>query len=160
MASEIIPDVFHWVELGRIGWQRHERDVVGDQQSFAFLVPSSTVADQQAMRAGGNLGAAFGEMLIHRLDVHPRHDDRCTDATCRANRAEDVNRIMAIVAHHRRARSDRCPDIFNRTFLADPGFVLEPDFNRLAGHPGRQNIQAQAREVFLKAACAARSFFG
>ena len=71
MASEIIPDVFHWVELGRIGGQRHQRDVVGDRQPFAFLVPSSAVADQQAMRAGGNLGADFGEMLIHRLDVHP-----------------------------------------------------------------------------------------
>jgi hypothetical protein len=79
-----------------------------------------------------------------------------------------VNGIMAVVAGHGRAGADQCPDIFNRAFLTDPGFIpgsspgqaLEPNFNLLAGHPCRQNIQAQATEVFLKVSCAARSFLG
>jgi hypothetical protein len=44
--------------------------------------------------------------------------------------------------------------------LVDPGFVLEPDLDRLAGGCGRQDVGDQIGEVFLNASCAAASFFG
>src|SRR5271168_936198 len=70
---------------------------------------------------------------------------------------------MAVVAHHQWTRANRCPNISVRALLADPGLVLEPDFERRARTPGRaskQRILHQIDEVFLKVASAAASFFG
>jgi hypothetical protein len=38
-----------------------------------------------------------------------------------------------------------------RALLADPGFILEPDFQRLAGRVRRQDARYKLGEVFLKA---------
>src|SRR5258706_4881639 len=99
-------------------------------------------------------------MEVHRLGVDDRQDDSGADSAVRADRAEDMNRAMPIVAHHRRTRADRCPDIFDRAFLPDPGFVLEPHLDRLTGRSCRQGVTAQAAEFFLKSSCATASFFG
>jgi hypothetical protein len=32
---------------------------------------------------------------------------------------------MPVVAHHRKARTDRCPDTFQASLMARPGVVLE-----------------------------------
>jgi len=66
-------------------------------------MPTSTVADQKGMRAGCHLGADLFEMVVHRLGVDEGHDDRGADAAGRADRTEDMNRAMPIIAHHRRA---------------------------------------------------------
>lgn len=67
---------------------------------------------------------------------------------------------MTIVANCRRAAAARRPLVRQRALLADAGFVLEPDLDRLARRPGRQDCRYEGREVFLKASCAAPSFLG
>jgi hypothetical protein len=67
---------------------------------------------------------------------------------------------MAVVAHRSRTCANRRPDIGQRALLTDPGLILEPDLNRLAGGPGGQAVGYQAGEVFLNAACASASFLG
>jgi hypothetical protein len=67
---------------------------------------------------------------------------------------------MTIVANRRWAAAARRPLIGQRAFLADAGFVLEPDLDRLACRSGRQDCRYAGREVFLKASCAAPSFLG
>jgi hypothetical protein len=47
-----------------------------------------------------------------------------------------------------------------RRLLPYSGFVLEPDFNRLARYRAEQCRLHQAAEVFLKVAAASGSFFG
>ena len=42
--------------------------------------------------------------------------------------------------------------------LADPGFVLEPDFYLGAGRERRADIRQAGREVFLKASIASASW--
>jgi hypothetical protein len=41
--------------------------------------------------------------------------------------------VVAIIPHHQRPRANLSPDIGMPAFLPDPGFILEPDLNRLAG---------------------------
>ena len=52
------------------------------------------------------------------------------------------------------------PTIGDPTLLADAGLVLEPHLHRLASRRGGQRRLHQAGKVFLKAPCAAASFFG
>jgi hypothetical protein len=123
-------------------------------------MPAGAIADQKGMGAGRHLGADLQEVMVHRLGVDDGHDDCRTDAAGRADRAEDVNRAMSVIAHHWRARADRRPDIFDRPLLSDPGFILKPHLDVFAGRRGRQSFLAQVVEVFLKASCAAASFCG
>jgi len=48
-----------------------------------------------------HLRADLLEVLVHRFGIHHRHDDGGTDATIRADRAEQVGRVVANIAHHR-----------------------------------------------------------
>ena len=160
VVSQIFPDVLHRVQFRRVGRQGQQRDVVGHAQSAAGLVPAGAVAEQDGMGARRDLGADLFQMLTHCFGVDGRHDDRGADGAVRADGAEQVGGVMAVVAHHQRARADRRPDIGVCSLLPDPGFVLEPDLDRRAGGAAEQRILQQAGEVFLKASSASATFFG
>jgi hypothetical protein len=67
---------------------------------------------------------------------------------------------MAVVANRRRTGATQCPQIRQRALLADARLVLEPDLDPLAGSLWRQDLGYASGKVFLKASCAAASFFG
>jgi len=64
-----------------------------------------------------------------------------------ADGAKDVGGIMAVIAHHQRARAHRRPDIGVASLLADAGFVLEPDFYRCAGRGAFERLADQVGKV-------------
>ena len=101
-------------------------------------------------------------MLVHRLGIDRRHDDGRADTTLRADGAEQMCGVVAIVLHHERATADRCPDVGMGAFLAHAGFILIPDLDwQAAGdRAAEQRGLHQAGEVFLKASWAAASCFG
>jgi hypothetical protein len=67
---------------------------------------------------------------------------------------------MTVVANRRGAGAAQRPLIRQRALLADAGFILEPDLDRLARRLRRDDLGYAGAEVFLKASCAAPSFFG
>jgi len=89
--------------------------------------------------------------LIQIVALHRRRDHRRTYPAGRADRAEQVGSVVAIVAHHGRPRADRRPDISVRTFLSDRGLVLKPNLDRRAGGAAAKYLFQQRTEVFLKA---------
>ena len=101
VATQVVPDVLHRVEFWRVGWQRQERDVVRRAQALARLMPSGTITDQDSMCAWRDLCADLLQMLVHRLGIDGGHDDCRADSPRVADRAEQVGRVMAVVAHHR-----------------------------------------------------------
>jgi len=106
------------------------------------------------------MGADLFQVLGHRLAVHRRHDDGGTDAAFRTDGTEEIGGVVAVVANRRRSRSATRPDVGERALLADAGLISEPDLQRLAGGAGWYCFGYQAGKAFLKAACAATSFFG
>ena len=66
----------------------------------------------------------------------------------RADRAEQVGSVVAIVAHHGRPRAGRRPDISVRTFLSDRGLVLKPKLDRRAGGAAAKYLFQQRAEVY------------
>jgi hypothetical protein len=111
-------------------------------------MPASIIANQDGVGAWRHLRADFLEMLVHCLGVRGGHDNGGAHAAGRANRAKQISRIMAVIAHHRRARADRRPDVGERTLLTDPGLILEPDFDRCTGGGGQKRVLHRAGEVF------------
>src|SRR5258708_1531035 len=63
------------------------------------------------MRAGGDLGADFGRVRIHRLGADAGQDERGPDAAIRAHGAEQVGRTVALVAWRARPAALVGPDI-------------------------------------------------
>ena len=96
-------------------------------------MPAGPIANHNAVVARGNLGADLGQMRVHALCVGSGHDDRGARATRRTDRTEDVGRITPVIFDHRRAGSLRRPDVGMAALLSDPGFILEPDLDRLVG---------------------------
>ena len=86
-----------------LGWQRQQREIVGDSQSLALLMPTGAIADHDGMGARGNLGTDLFEVFVHGFSVGRRHDDCGTNLTRVADGAEQIDRIVPIIAHHRRA---------------------------------------------------------
>jgi hypothetical protein len=80
-------------------WQRDQRDVGWNFQSLAALMPSGTVTDQDSVRASSYLGADLLQVLVHRLGIGDRHDDRGPDPATRADCAKQIDRVMTIVPH-------------------------------------------------------------
>ena len=59
VLSQVVPDVFHRVQLGTVGWQGKQGEIGRHLQLLATLVPASPVADQDGTRTWGYLGAEF-----------------------------------------------------------------------------------------------------
>ena len=88
VLPQVVPDVFHWVQLGTVGRQGKQGEVGWYLQLLASLMPASPVADQDGVRRLGNLRADFLQVQVHRLGIGTRHDHRGADAARRADRAE------------------------------------------------------------------------
>ena len=125
-------------------------------------MPAGTVEDQQRVCARCRLRADFFEMLVHRFGIDRGHDDGGADAAGRANGTKQMDRVVADISYHGRARTNRSPDIGMATFLPHPGFVAEPYFNGFTrgGRAGEKRVLDQVGDVFLKVSCAATSCFG
>src|ERR1700727_2388887 len=52
IAAQVVPDIFHEIQLGRIRWQRQQGYVVRHLQFAAAPVPTRAVAHQNGMRPG------------------------------------------------------------------------------------------------------------
>lgn len=107
-----------------------------------------------------DMPADFVEMKLHGFGVGEGQRQPSSYATRRADGPEEVGRFIALVGRLLRSRAAPCPLPHDAILLADPGFVLEPDLDRLAfGQVGQVRAQ-RAREVFLYASTISPSWPG
>jgi hypothetical protein len=80
-----------------------------------------------------------------------RHCERRAGPARRADRAEQIDALIARVGGLARPRSAFCPLADDPVLLADPGLVLEPDLDGFAlPDAGQMGVQ-RGRNVFLNA---------
>ena len=154
--SQILPDVFGWIELraGRRQW--HEGDI-GRWPELTRRVPSSLVEDQQRMCAGSNATANRVEVGLHGLGVGLRHDEGDAGVAARTDGAEHIGVLVALILGLARPRSLSGPLIDEAVLLTDPHLVLEPDLDRrFWGELGHDRRDLRGK-VFLNAAIASGS---
>ena len=148
VGAQILPDVLDRVEFGRARRQQDRRDVCGHVE-LAGGVPSGAVEQQNGVGALGDVARDFVEMELHREGVGEGQRERRALAPRRADRAEEIGVLVTLVGGLARPRSAPGPLAHEAVFLADAGFVLEPDFDRrVLRQIGEMGAQ-RPREVFL-----------
>jgi hypothetical protein len=123
-------------------------------------VPSRPVEQQHGVSACRDMARDFNEMKLHRLGVGVRERQRRADPARRANRAEQIGVVVALVGGLSWPRSALGPLAHEAVLLADARLVLEPDLN---GRRFRQAVEMgaqRAREVFLYASTIRSSWAG
>src|SRR5208337_3074567 len=125
-------------------------EVLGD-------VIAGAVEHERRMRSRRDVAGDLDQVQRHDLGVGGRHDEGGRGAPLRADGAEEIGPLIALVARGSGARSALRPDPGQRALLADARFILEPDFKRLAlGFVGKP-LQNLGGEVFLNASWASSS---
>jgi hypothetical protein len=93
-------------------------------------MPSGAVEQQHGMGARGDVARDFVEVELHHGSVGVGQRKGRPDAAGRADRAEQIGVVIALVGGlpWPRPASGPLPD--KAVLLADPGLVLKPDFDR------------------------------
>ena len=146
VLSQILPDVFGGVDFGGEGRLGYEGEIGWCDEGLAAM-PAGAIEDDDAMCAGCDAGGDHGEMLVHRRGVGVGHDDGGAGGAGWADGAEEIDPLVAGVPGFARTRAFAGPDTGERAFLADPGFVLKPDFEGLVQGFGRQRRCHRRGEV-------------
>jgi len=127
---EVEPHALDRVELGRVGRQRLQRDVVGYAQ-IARAVPAGAIEHHDHVVVFADGGGEAVEELLHRLGVGVRHDEGEAVVGAGLDGREDVGEGEALVAQPRRALTAPPPDVDRAPLLADARLVLEEQANAL-----------------------------
>ncbi len=100
------------------------------------------------------------DVELHGKGVGKRQRQAGTFSFRRADGAEQIGVLVALIGRLPRAGPAFCPEPDNPVLLPDPRFVLKPDLDRLAlGEVGDGGGQ-RPREVFLNAVTVAASWPG
>ena len=118
------------------------------------------VEHEDGMAPGCDAAADLGEVQVHGLGIDVGEDQRRSEVACGADGAEQIGPIVTLVAGRSGPTAALCPDAGQRALLANPGFVLPPQFDRLVARVCRDAGGNQIGEVFLCASCNAASCSG
>ena len=103
------------------------------------------------MGAHGDITRDFVEVELHHVSVGVRQREGRSDAASRADCAEQIGVVIALVGGLPRPRSAPGPLPNLAVLLADAGLVLKPDFDRRRLGDAIEMSLQRVREVFLKA---------
>jgi hypothetical protein len=114
-------------------------------------VPSGPVEQQNGMGALGDMARDFVEVELHHVGVGVGQGERRPDAAGRADGAEQIGVVIALVGGLPWSRSAPGPLTNLAILLADASLVLKPDFDRRRLRQSVEMRPQRAREVFLNA---------
>ena len=150
VGAQILPDLLDRVELRRARRQQDRRDIAWPDE-IAGGVPPGAIQQQDGVGVLGDMKGDLIDVHLHRRGVGDGQRERRADASGRADRAEQIGALVALIGRLARPRAALGPLADDAVLLADAGFILEPDLDRLAlGYP-REMGRKRAGEVFLKA---------
>ena len=159
LAKEL-PDVFGGIEFRGIGRQGHQGDIFGEVEPAAGLMPPGAIENEDGVGAWPNALADLRKMQVHGLGIDGGQNEGRAHAAVGTDGAEQIDRAVPLIAWRRRPGPSPRPEAGQRALLADPGFVLPPDLERLADRRGGEPLGYEPREVFLYASWAAASLRG
>lgn len=120
-------------------------------------MPSGLIENDQGMSAAFNSGADLVQMCLHGVRVAPGHDETGAFPFCRADGAENISPLCALIMRGAGTRSSPRPAAGNLVFLPNSGFILEPDFYLRASSKPVLDRRQRGGEVFLKFSMACSS---
>ncbi len=157
--AQVEPDALDRVELGTVGRQRRQGDVVRHLER-PLVVPSGAVEGDDGVGVPGQDLGELPEEDVHGPGRDLGQDEGEVLARGRAHGGEDVGPVVALVAAPRRARALGPPAVADPALVADAGFVLEPELQALVRMRRGGGRQCVAQPLFLNAARAPGSPLG
>ena len=115
------------LQFRRAGWQEDEVDAVGNRQVVGE-VPAGLVEDEDGMCLRGQVARALIKVMLHRLRIGARHDHRRPRAAFGTDRTKQIGRFGTQIGECPWPGAAPRPAPGARVFLAEPHFVLKPDF--------------------------------
>ena len=103
------------------------------------------------MRAFGDIAGDLVEVKLHHVGVGIGQSQRGSYAPRRTDGAEQIGVVVALIGGLSRPCSLPRPLADQAVLLADPGLILEPDFDRRRLWDAFEMHLQRAREVFLNA---------
>jgi hypothetical protein len=114
-------------------------------------VPAGAVEQQDGMRSFSDGAGDFIEVELHGFGIGVGESQGSACAAGRADRAEQIGALIALVGWLSGPRSALGPLPYEAILLADPRLVLEPDLDGLSPRKAAQMRAQRGREVFLNA---------
>lgn len=112
---------------------------------------ASAVEDEDGVCARSDLATDRVQMRRHGLGVGSWHDKARRDAALGTGGPKEIGPVITPIAGRAWPRAAPGPNTGQRTLLADPRFVLEPDFDRLALGVAWERLCNGRGKVFLNA---------
>src|SRR5260221_4809998 len=157
--AQILPDVLRCVKFGACWWQRDKGEIAGWVE-LARGVPAGLIENEQRMRRWRDGAADRLEMRLHGLGVCLRHDEGNAGVAARADGAESIGVLVALIFGLAWTPSFPGPLIDETVVPAAPHFVPDPHFDRRPRGERAYNLRDLRRNVFLKAAIASGFWTG
>src|SRR3954464_6214192 len=157
--AQVEPDALDRVQLGAVRRQRNRSDGGGDAEVLGAM-PSGLVHDHQDLDVGGQGLGEIVKKADHRLGVGFWHDQGEVGAGGRAHGGEKVGGLEAPVTQPEGTLAAQPPAMSASPLLTDPGFILEPDLDALAGMKGGGFHQLGGKPAFFEGFLSLRIAFG
>jgi hypothetical protein len=114
-------------------------------------MPSGAIEQQDGVSALSDIACDLVEVELHHVGVRVGQGESRPNTAGRTDRAKQIGVVVALVGRLARPRSAPGPLAHEPVLLADPGFVLEPDFDRRRLGDALEMSLQRAWEVFLNA---------
>ena len=159
LFAQFIPDVFLRIQLGRIGRQGKQADVIGNDEFLGF-VRAGSIYDHDNQFGRVSL-ADLGEELSHAESVHLPAQPPIQLPLQWADRAVDVNKLAFLAITDHRPQRSRRPAPPGSHHASKASLVLKHQAHRAARWPlGPQHGSQRFGKFFFHSAWAAGSLFG
>ncbi len=113
-------------------------------------MPSGLIDEEDGVGAWCHLGRDFIQMPLHGLGVAVGQNEGRPDTTLGTDGAKDIDRLRALVPGRPGPGSPWRPAPGDLVLLADPRFVLPPEFYLGIGRERGSDRLQRGGEVFLK----------
>lgn len=157
VASQVVPQVLHGIELRGIRRQLDQADVGWNLQRLG-RVKAGLIPDEHGVHARSKLLGELGEELVDDVGIEVGSEQSNALSALRTDAREHVEIIVLRLAHRSWSLASPAPYAGQRALLTEARFVLEPDL-----HPLQRMSRADALDpscdVFLKASWACGSAF-
>jgi len=115
---------------------------------FVGGVPPGAIHQQDGMGAGRHRPADLLEMRLHGVGIGKRHDQRGAGSASRADGAEDIDTLVALVPQLPRSASGSGPSPHQTVLLTQAQFILPPKLHRGIGRQMPYRRRQRAGKVF------------
>ena len=90
-------------------------------------MPTRAIHQYDGMTALRDGSADLIEMKLHGMGVGPRHHDGRADPSCRADGAEQIGALIALIGGLTRPCAFAGPEVDKAVLLSQPGLILPPN---------------------------------